>query len=326
MKGDVCLMRNLRVVSLVLAFLVLPLLPLLAATGPEKAGARRPAGAPPEVAQSRTLFYRLTSEQAGRAPGSLRFEVSVNGKPFVEEALTLKPVAIENAAYELLAKDPDTLGRIYTLAQDSATRVSITVSLDGAVVQELSFQEFLQYNAKLRQSRMQPQVASSKVNVLVPRVIPPGRAGSGPLPTKGVGPDPDCLAYCDEQYNFCVDNCDQRGSCVYCSDNYNNCYYSCPQVCTEPKSVHNVTSSEIVSVYYGYWTCFESVFENDFYDGQYYKDTQYNYKTTTVRRTEHCDGTHTDEVLSVTYSTAYCYTPTYITCYYPTAWAYNTCY
>jgi len=314
-------MRNLRLVSIALVFAVLTL-PALAASKPVQAGVRKPAL---EVAQSRTLFYKLTSEQAGQASGSLQFRVAVNGKPFVEETLTLKPVTIQDAAYELLAKDPDTLGRLYTLSTDGANRIRVTVSLDGSVVQDLSFQEFLRYNAGLRQSRMQPQVADSKVNVLVPRVPPPIRGIDG-LPTKGVGPDPSCVANCDEQYNFCMDNCDQRGSCTYCSDYYNNCYYSCPQVCTEPKSVHNVTTNEIVSVYYGAWYCFESRFQNDFYDGQYYQDTQYNYKTTTVRRTEHCDGTHTDEVLSVSYATAYCYSPTGLTCYYPSTWAYNTCY
>jgi hypothetical protein len=76
----------------------------------------------------------------------------------------------------------------------------------------------------------------------------------------------------------------------------------------------------------GYSQCLESLFENDFYDGEWYDEYAYVFKNTRIRRTEYCNGTVTEDVLWVSYAYFYCNRPAYWTCYYPWTWEYNVCY
>ncbi len=321
-------MKSLTLMLFALVLFTTPLVSALSAAAgkPSLPGFNGSANPIPENISSRTLFFRLTRDQTARTHTSLAFHVSVNGHPFVEETLDVEPVKGENPAFELLAKDPTTLDRLYRLAKSSSNQIAVQVSLNGTLLRELSFQEFLNYNAEIRKTRLNPQVASSEVHIIVPPMTQQKRNGA--FTTKGLQADPDCEALCEVQFNDCYYNtCDQRGDCSYCYDNENSCINRCPMTCTEPKSVQTLDSSELVSVSYtGFGQCFESIFQNDFYEGTYYYEVQYLYKTSHIQRTQHCDNTYSDTVLWVTYQSAYCNDPSFGTCYYPTTWVYNACY
>lgn len=325
-------MRALKT-TLAALFLVSPLLaqaPLSPSTGAPRDDAQflRALGdsAGQEAVESRVLFIRLTPEQAAKQPRVLEVRVAVDGRPFVEERLSLEPGQAKASDFELLARDPETLDRLYTLSKNAAHRIVVTVIADGETVRELSFRDLVRSNRALKRGKLQPQAAKSEVRVFIPKVSPPGSQERTAL-NKGLQPDPDCEAQCDEQAQLCYyDYCDQRGDCSYCWDDYEYCVDRCPTVCSDPKNVREFTQTQLVSYgWTGYSQCMEDIFENDFQDGELYDEYQYTYKNTRIRRTEYCNGTYSDEVLSVSYSYAYCNRRTFLTCFNPWTWAYNIC-
>lgn len=112
--------------------------------------------------------------------------------------------------------------------------------------------------------------------------------------------DAECVARCEDDYSTCeYDRCDGRSSCPWCGDWFRQCLESCPTTCVDPKSVRELTLTELVGV-----TAFDRQCYIDPLSSSYqweYTLKRKTYKDTRVRRTEYCDGTYVDEVLSYSY-------------------------
>lgn len=286
-----------------------------------------------QVEESGTLFFLLTEEQAS-AGKELEFRISLNGRPLLEEKITLQRGASKTPAFELLAREPETLARVRGLQERPSNQVTIAVALDGQILYESSFAELVEYNRTLWKGPFQPQAVESKVRSFAPGLTghaKPAAREKQALSSVPVQKAASCPEQCSENYQWCLENvCHPQGTffCEECDQEYESCMSSCPPPpCTDPKSVRDYTVTQLVGYgWTGYSQCLESVFENDFYDGEWYDEYQFVYKNTRIRRTEYCDGTVTETVLWVTYSYFYCNRPAYWTCYYPWTWEYNVCY
>jgi hypothetical protein len=276
--------------------------------------AERPAEAP-ESPLARTLFVRVPGK-AGNAERSLEVQVRFDGKPFLTEKIAVPP-SRQALDVELLARDAASLERLFRLAEKQAGRISVSVLLNGKVVHDLTLEELASASAGLLESRdFHPVPAASKVELFVAE--PPMPDFLQPAMNKGYQPDPECEQACNDTYVTCYyEICDQRGDCSYCIRDYDYCVAGCPQICVDPKKVSEFTTSEVIGVSTLYSTCHELPNQSDFQWGEWYDYRKYDWKNTRIRRTEYCNGTYTDEVLSVTYSSTYCKSRSYLTCSRP---------
>lgn len=127
-----------------------------------------------------------------------------------------------------------------------------------------------------------------------------------PYPTtNGYEPDPQCEAQCYADYDFCMEYiCDQRGSCSQCFQWLDDCLYSCPQVCVDPKDVDDyVRTVYLGSDYYGV----QCLTDPRDYQAYYWDVWRDYYREETVRRTEYCNGTYSEQVLSYYNWYRWCY-------------------
>jgi hypothetical protein len=314
--------------------LALSALPLTAQTWPAAGLSTPRAGLPAlqapdsalidEVLASRFLFFALTPELAAGTPEALGFRIDLNGQPFLEETLDLRQVPdAQSAAFEILATRPDLRDRLYELGRKRSNRLTVQVVVDGAVVHEFaSFGELLRYNRALKRS-FRPAAAPSEVRDLTGTEAPAtSQDPLAPLFTKGVYPEQWCADQCSEQYDAC--SCDY-GDCSRCHAQWEGCLSSCPTYCVEPKSVTSTNKTDIIGITYGPSECRELPWENDFRYGEWYQSVTYQFKHYTLRRTESCNGTVTNEELNVSYSSRNCLSRTYGTCSYPWTWASNVC-
>jgi hypothetical protein len=310
-------MRSKYVSLMVLALTLFTASLALAAAGP-RTPANRPVPNRPivdpteEIAQS--LFVRVpgTEETGSR---TVELQVQLDGRPFLTEKLEVDATR-EDVDVELLARDAATLARLFRMAERQRAQISVAVRLDGSPLHELSFQEMVEASAKLVRSRdFRPRPVASRLELFVPE--PPKPDFLNPEMNKGMQPDPTCEQGCSDAYMFCSENCDQRGSCAYCTTDYQNCVASCPQVCVDPKRVYDFTSTQLVGVTTYYSTCYELPNQSDYQWGEWFDYRQYQWKNTRIRRTEYCNGTYSDQVLSVSYSSTYCSYRTYQICAWP---------
>lgn len=220
---------------------------------------------------------------------------------------------------EILARRPALLERIYKLAADPESRLTVGFQLDGRTAKQLSFQELYAESLELRKHGLKPVVLESKVaDHLTPA---PGRrsAGSKPFLTKGYEPDPDCVQSCYDQYANCSDD-NLCNSCLTCQEQTSQCISWCPQTCVDPANVYNWTGQQLVGLDLVDYGCYEDRWEFDFNDGHWYATYYYTIKYTTYRRTVNCDSSYSDEVLSVSYYSDYCSQPEF-DCSWPAVWA-----
>ena len=285
--------------------------------------ATAPAGPPlfEEVKETRFLFIPLTAEEARGAEGPLEFRVSFNGKPYVEETLSLEALqGTKEPSFELLATRPDLLDRLYDLSRDEGNQITVEIFLDGMSLRELSFAELLRNNRQLKAKPFHPVSAPSRVRDLSGNESP-GPSGSPALMTaKGMQQDPACVNACTQAYYLCTGNdCfeDTDPQCIYCQEQYSNCLDSCPYVCVDPKSVREETRTvEVSSVSYGS-TCYQDWWSNDPYWGSYYTYFNKTYRHTRVRITEYCNGSTSETTLSTWYSSQGCWEPSGYPCSWP---------
>ena len=124
-----------------------------------------------------------------------------------------------------------------------------------------------------------------------------------PSPLKaGVQPDPECEQACHDTYVTCYyDYCDQRGDCSYCWTDYQSCVSYCPQICVEPRSVRDWSSTTLVSDVEGPLplVCLSN--------RNFYRKHTVTFRTDNYRDTTHCDGTVSRTLLSSFNSTKTCW-------------------
>jgi hypothetical protein len=265
------------------------------------------------------LFLRLGELAGGLDSGhALALEFDRGGKPIVTEQFLLPQDA--SGDLEILARHPALLERIYKLAADKDSRLTLKILVDGRIVRELSFQDLTAESRRLQEDELKPVLLKSKV---VDRLAPaPSRPRSssqeGPLLTKGYSPDPACVQDCYDQYAGCS-NENLCNSCPTCEELQSQCISWCPQICTDPASVSDRTERELVGLQVVGYGCYEDRWEWDFEHGHYYTTYYYTFKYTTYRRTRYCDGSYSDEVINVTYYSDYCSSPEW-TCSWPASW------
>ncbi len=289
-----------------------------------------------EALDSRPLFFRLEDGSAKE----VIFGVTVAGRPFLQETVTVGKSDVVKPSVEFLARDRAQLDRLYDLAARDKAAVEVHVFVDGRREQVMPFSAFVSYNRDIKAAEFRPTVGTSVLSVYGPDlpVAAPVRAAPAP--------DGPCQDQCDADYfdcqnTYCGGGCialpcpittpdagaQRLPGCSFCTTQYNNCIANCtPPPCTDPKSVTTSTTSELIGVATAYYDCFKTWWDPNSIYGEWYQGLQLTYKITTYRHTEYCNGTVTVEPISVSYAYAYCNHPTYATCFYPFLYPYNVCY
>jgi len=261
------------------------------------------------------LFVELTAPAVGEP-------LSIQAEYYVDEVLvfseTLKAVMLEEAAdrpsvVELLAWHPEIRHRLLSAANRGA-EVSIDVTYSGTSMHR-SLAEVVARSHELQE--MGPMLAKHRSTVTFPNTPRPA-LDLGLQPIFGQAQDPVCVDGCWSEYYDCLDYCDAIGGpgeeeCTdHCKFNRNSCLDNCPEVCTGP-TTRDYSDTVVAGFQYtGPSRCLTWLFYNYYFDYGLL-----TLKTTTYRETTYCDGSKTTVVLSVSYSSYYCWLRSYQGCSYP---------
>lgn len=288
-----------------------------------------------EALGSRALFFVLPDAAAHE----VRFAVTVGGKPYLEETVVTPAATLkEQPAVEFLARDPQRLERLYSLAANKVLPVRVEVTVDRRAPRVFDFDAFVAYNRALKIGGLRPVAGEStlRVQAVEPAAAQPERAAAAPQP------DGPCEDQCWWNYQNCMNNCSScptcpiplggelpyPGDCSYCDSEYNYCLASCPPPCNPGDIIGETTytESELVAINGSYWECLKRWWNPDPTWGEWFQWTQWVYKVTTYKRTTYCGGSTSTTVLSVTYSSFYCQYPMGGACYYPWSTAWQACF
>jgi hypothetical protein len=252
----------------------------------------------------RLLFYRLKGVDLAKGPATVEFDVRVDRAPLLREALEVsKQEGAVEPAVELLGWTPERLKLLYEKAE-AGSDVAIDVFVNGSLADSFSLRRLVEYNRDLLKTGLRPVSATPVITHASGNVVGYGSraaAASGPIHTSGYiactqtcwnnwrtcdsfclsRPRPNCEENCEARYNLCMANCE----CPTTSDS--TAVTIIPQTYTGQACVQDGPNSPTNAWF-------------DRYTSQY--------KTTTTRRTENCDGSVTYTVVNVTYSAGpYCY-------------------
>lgn len=290
-------MRKSPFVLLASLLLASPLLSQKLPEGFELSEGRRgkPAPAAPWAAPGQRAFFSLAGEMVPPGLHELKFEVRIDGRLALEDAIQL-PFDAAGGTVELLAGDPEGLARLFSRAEKAGNRAEISVLLNGKPLETFTLAEFLDYNRRFQETPPPAIKPLGEKRTFLPeneRETPSGRP-VGQL-TKGGYYDPSCVAGCDAQRDYCYQtdpSCATVFICDACENEYSSCYQYC-WVCTDPRSVSEHTTSSIYSATWLGSSCLKDVFNSKYwYD--YYNLVIRNYRW---QRTHYCNGTYSDSLL-----------------------------
>ncbi|HSK81028.1 MAG TPA: hypothetical protein VLQ45_31535 [Thermoanaerobaculia bacterium] len=298
---------------------------LLAFSAPAAASPAPPekAATPRALPSAAPIFYEIRALAGEKA--LVEVEVRVNGALHLRERLVVpRPAEGGAPVIELLAYNPAERARLAVLAKSKDVRV--IVSVDGARVNEASFEKLEAASTALRERELR-LVATERPTVSGPGVLPVRRPAV-PLFLKS---QEECMQSCSDAYDACMSDCvwvksDKYVSCDQCSSDYNNCVAGCqPYVPNCPTSSEHVWS-EVVSYY---WTWLGRCMRDHerWWETQLtqYDEAEIWKKHTHYRVTHNCDGSNTTEILSVWYTVDRCYTRKGWDCYDPTSPPFPSC-
>lgn len=290
-----------------------------------------------EAVESRPLFFRLS----GNSAKQVRFDVTVGGRLYLSETVRLTGgLAGGLNAVEFLARDAAQLERLYRLAQNPAIPIRVAVQVDRGRAREFSFADFVENNRALKLTQLRPAITTSELQA----PASDGTTSAAMASTATLETASACQDQCYSDYLSCRSAmCDGgciRPPCPYsvdpsllvipdcsvCDDQYSSCLASCPSDCTDPKSVSQYTTNELVAVYYGAMNCYRDWWSSDPYWGSWYQTLYLVFKVTVYQRTEYCDGHVSVVPISVYYTSGSCDHPLYWSCTYPWGYAWNVCY
>jgi hypothetical protein len=265
---------------------------------------------------SDAVFLRLSELPGIATARTLEIAIERGGELLASERFPLG--ADKQGDVEILARQPELLARVHRAVEKDGQRVRLSVRLDGVEVRGLSFNEAVTASRGIKQNGLAPVILPSLLAGGARPAVSP-RSASAVLPrsiTKGSTPDQACVDACYDQWGYCGSveqvGCDCYPHCI------DQCIDSCPTTCTDPVSVSDRTEVSIVGATLVEYACYEDWFESDFESGHYYRTYQITYKHTTIRTTRYCDGSTTEEVTGVSYSTGYCsIRDQFTTCQYP---------
>jgi len=274
----------------------------------------------PSVPLSRRAFFALDGELIAPGPHELKFEVSIEGRTAVSDVIQL-PFDSSGGIVELLAGDPAGLADVLARAE-RAGKGRLSVSLDGRTLKTFTPAEFRAYNERFQHAPPAVLTPSGEVRTFAPGIgRAPRPADLRDLLSKGY--DPQCVANCDTNRDWCYQNepsCEGVDYCEICEDEWASCHNNC-WICTDPKSTSQYTTSSLYSAtFYG-----SSCLEEWFYPHSRYWYDSYSYVIRNYRwqRTEYCDGSHTDTLLYTWDTTGSCLRSTFFTCSFSFGTAYG---
>ena len=226
-------------------------------------------------------------------------EVLLGEKTLVRETIELGGEVQERSAVRLLGSQHADLEKLRKIAAVRGDELLVRITAGEREVTRGLFRDLDAAGEKL--VGIAPAVGATKV-VDVEMVL---RRDSGNIATNGYVPDPACESQCYADYDFCMINiCDPRGSCSMCEQWLDDCLYSCPRVCVDPKDVDEFVRTVYLGTQFYGTPCLYDPRDYQAYQWEVWQDF---YREETVRRTEYCNGTYNEQVLSYYNWSRWCY-------------------
>ncbi|HEX7151896.1 MAG TPA: hypothetical protein VF618_10440 [Thermoanaerobaculia bacterium] len=248
------------------------------------------------------LLYALPDLQSNDV---LELELRiVQGKhTYAKQRVTIAPYAPAGATIDVLATHPQELTKLRKLETEKPGSLRFLVAAGERLLADEPFAAVDAGSAKLS--------LDSAIGSLVSVAIDP--APKTRLQTQGMYRDPECMSWCDMQFNSCMEWCDPRGSdCNLCYTWYNDCSIPCPWVCYDPKSVTTHETRTATSVY-----TFNSRCHSGFFGNQRWDQVSVTYRVDVWERTTNCDDSYTDRFLYSYNTSQTCWYNTGYSCSFP---------
>lgn|GEM_PF-3311129 len=259
--------------------------------------AARAVSAPGPVTAD-VLLYELPD---GTPSGGheLKASFALRGKLLVTETLSFKTVHKGARIVELLAWHPQQRRKVLSLAQDPRNDVQVTVSLDAAT-DVLPVEPLIARTRALQKSGFVPLETrlENRLGENVGRLFLKDRQ--------------ECLDYCASIKHDCDVDCRDQACPDECEYNYESCAATCPADCTGP-STQDHTTTVHESIYQVAWSCYDTSFFAPYNPKEFY-EFHVTDRTDTHRVTTQCDGSQTDQVISTSHSTYYCWAQQFWSC------------
>lgn len=231
-------------------------------------------------------------------------EVVLGERTLVRETIAVEGDVPERSAVRLVGTQATELEKLRKIAALRGNELAVRISAGDRVVAQGLFRDLDAASGKL------VEVANI---VGATRVIDVelGLKRNSNVATNGMEPNQECEAQCLNEYQFCSEwTCtycpieEETGSQSACEQQYNGCVANCPQVCVDPKDVDEfVRTVYLGSDYYG-TPCLRDPRDNQAYNWDVWRDF---FREETVRRTEYCNGTYSEQVLSYYNWERWCY-------------------
>lgn len=225
-------------------------------------------------------------------------EIILGEKTLVRETIQLEGNVPEHSAVRLMGSQAADLTKVRRIAAARGDELLVRISAGETVVTEDLFRDLDAAASKLV-GNANVVGTTRAIEVLL------GVKRTTSVAANGYQPDPACESQCNDDYLFCSEFiCDQRGSCQFCYEQYLNCTGSCPQVCVDPKDVDDYQRTVYTgSDYYGAH-CYTDPRDNQKYYWDVYLE---HFRVETVRRTEYCNGSYSEQVISSYNTSRWCY-------------------
>jgi hypothetical protein len=232
--------------------------------------------------EDRFLFFQLPA-RAADGPQKVDFIVHEGSRIYVAERFTLDhDAAHPSPSVQFLSREPAQLKKLLRLARKDDRRLKLAVMVNGQIIREFSFAEFLAYNDKLKHD---PGFYPVRINPRVSVFRQPKGQDSSPQ-----AQDLTCTQECDVWYEQCAEAAcgDPQSICSECYTDWKNCRDSCPPPPPQPCTPSSYTTREayFVGSYSLPWICSWN------YDGSYtwHYGTRFVYQIDTVLHTTCPDG------------------------------------
>jgi hypothetical protein len=252
------------------------------------------------ASEDQFLFFQLPANRSVEGPQQIDFIVHEGSAIYLAERFTLAPVDEHpSPSVQFLSREPAQLKKLVRLAKKGGHRLSLAVMVDGQIIREFPFDEFLAYNKELKQQQdFHPVHINPKVVVFRPKA----KTEEG---SRLRSEDLTCTQECDLVYEDCAQQeCgDPMSICGPCYSQWVECRNACPPPPPPPCTPSSSISIQrfFLGVYY-----FQPECTWNYSGGNTWHYTKlYIYQENTILHTVGCreDGTTftSDEVIDTQY-------------------------
>lgn len=183
------------------------------------------ATATPPAAASARFLYSLPD---GKAPSTLRFEIDVEGKLFLDDVLVLREGS-RGAAVELLGHDAVRQSRLAAIAR-SRREATVRISADGRTLRTMPLRELLASSEALVQANRRIAIPLTDDATFGEAAGAPARAVPPPAFRPAV--NGQCEDNCEINRQWCYENTPECERVIVC-DTCDNEYYQCLNYCEQ---------------------------------------------------------------------------------------------